>query len=306
MRKPQILIVGHKGNLGQQLMKIFKEFNPTGWDLEDIDITKEQEVIKKITKQKPNIVINSSAYNAVDNCEEEKEFKIAQKINGYGPGYLAKICKKINADLVHYSSDYVFYGDKKEGYDEDVKPNPIQNYGKSKFLGEQEVIKNTSNFYILRVSKLFGEPGISKAAKKSFIDIMLDLAKEKDKLEVVNEEVSCFTYTYDLAIATKNILGFSHPNSKKIYLKKNKSNKHRNKFSKSPFGIYHITNSSPCTWYECAKNLFEFSKKNVKVTPISAASFKRPAPRPAYSVLINNKFNKLRNWEEAAKEYLQV
>ncbi|MEA3273210.1 MAG: dTDP-4-dehydrorhamnose reductase [Patescibacteria group bacterium] len=289
----KILIIGHKGNLGQQLMKVFEDFSPIGWDKEDVDITDENSLDLKITKLKPQIIINASAYNAVDKCEEDqKEFKLAQEINGYGPGYLAKTCQKIEAVLVHYSTDYVFDGEKKEGYQENDLGNPVQNYGKSKYLGEQEIQNKTDQYFIIRTSKLFGPPGKSEVTKKSFIDIMLDLAKEKDVIEVVNEEVSCFTYTPDLAKATKKILGLEATAKKDA--------------KPLPFGIYHIVNEAPCTWFECATKLFEIAGKTVETKAVPATKFPRPAQRPAYSILLNTKFPKLRSWEKAVEEYLAL
>jgi dTDP-4-dehydrorhamnose reductase len=289
----KILIIGHKGSLGQQLMKVFKDLNPLGWDKEDIDITNEKELNLKITKLNPQIVINASAYNDVDKCEEdEKEFELAKKVNGYGPGYLAKICRKIEAVLVHYSSDYVFRGDKKEGYLESAVGDPIQNYGKSKYLGEQEIEKRTKRYFLIRTSKLFGPSGKSDISKKSFIDIMLDLSRRKKNIEVINEETSCFTYTPDLAEATRKLLGFG----------KGKSMNSK----KWAFGVYHFVNGDPCTWYECAVRLFQIAGSSIGVKPIGAKQFPRPAKRPAFSILLNTKFPKLRSWEEAVREFIAL
>ncbi|MDR3559774.1 MAG: sugar nucleotide-binding protein, partial [Candidatus Pacebacteria bacterium] len=111
----KILIIGAKGMLGQELVKVFKsdkDYKVIGWDKSDIDITREKEVDKKIGIIKPEVIINAAAYNAVDKCEEsKKEFELAKKVNGLAPGYLAKATKKQKAILVHYSSDYVFDGD---------------------------------------------------------------------------------------------------------------------------------------------------------------------------------------------------
>ncbi len=287
----KIIIIGHKGNLGQQLMKVFKNLNPVGLDREDIDITNEKTLSLKITELNPQIVINASAYNDVNKCEEsEEEFELAKKINGYGPGYLAKICKKLGAVLVHYSTDYVFKGDKEEGYLESDIGGPIQNYGESKYLGEQEIKKGTERYFLIRTSKLFGPSGVSEFSKKSFIDIMLDLGRKKKSIEVVDEEVSCFTYTPDLAEATRKLLGFGKGNSISS--------------RKWAFGNYHFVNENPCTWYECAVKLFKIAGEKVEVKPVPAEQFPRLAKRPAYSRLLNTKFPKLRNWEEAVKEYI--
>lgn len=308
----KILIIGAGGMLGQELVRVFKKdrvFEVFAWDKKEIDITKEKELKTKIEKLKPNFILNAAAYNAVDKCEEAKEYKIAKKINGLAPGYLAKIAKKIGAVLVHYSTDYVFNGmpempepegcthscatcqlhsgfKPQIGFKENDKPNPINNYGKSKLLGEVNVKKNTKKYYIIRLSKLFGKPGKSVEAKKSFFDTILKLGKDpknkKNGVKVVDEEVSCFTYAPDLAKKTKEIIE-----------------------SKKPFGIYHIVNSGPCTWYQAALELYKQAKIKTELIPVDASEFPRPAQRPFYSVLLNTKLNTMRNYKEALKEYLK-
>ncbi|MBD3245059.1 MAG: dTDP-4-dehydrorhamnose reductase [Candidatus Moranbacteria bacterium] len=297
----KILIIGHKGNLGTQLMEVFSQWEPIGWDLEQIDITDEKQVKNKLRKLRPDFVINASAYNAVDKCEEKQGYELARKVNGFGPGYLAKVCEKIGADLVHYSSDYVFDGEKIEGYKEDDTPNPIQNYGRTKLLGENQILANTQKYFIIRVSKLFGPPGKSEAAKKSFVDIMFDLAKKESTIRVVDEEVSCFTYTKDLALATRNLLGISERLEFSNYHLNNPNELY---VDKKPYGIYHIVNEGPCTWYECAKRLFEMAKEEVNLIPVTKDEFPRPAKRPQYSVLLNTRLSRLRRWDKAAAEYL--
>ena len=284
----EVLILGAKGNLGSQLVKIFfadKDYKIIAWDKEEIDITDKELVFKKIRELKPDIIINAAAYNAVDKCEEdEKEFELAEKINVEAVGYLVEACLETGAVLVQYSSDYVFAGDKKEGYKEDDEPNPINKYGETKLAGEQEVIKKSGQglkYYLIRTSKLFGPKAESEGAKPSFFDLMLDLAKKKKELDVVNEEVSGFTYTPDLARATKKLLE-----------------------SDKGYGIYHITNVGRPTWYEAAIELFKITGKKIKINPVSGDKFPRPAKRPSYSVLINTKFDRQRDWKDALREYL--
>jgi dTDP-4-dehydrorhamnose reductase len=308
----RILIIGSKGMLGQELAKVFKKdenYEIFAWDKEEIDITNEKESRKKISEIKPEIIINAAAYNLVDQCEtDKKSFELAKKVNGKAPGYLSKIAKDLKAILVHYSTDYVFDGSPEIpepsgcthscgscglhndfqpqiGFDEQAKPNPISKYGKSKLLGEQEVQKNTDKFYLIRISKLFGMPGKSELAKKSFFEVMLEKGKKAklwSKVKVIDEETSCFTYAPDLAQKTKEIIE-----------------------SKKPFGIYHAVNSDPCTWYKAVLELYQQARIKAKVSPISSEEFPRPAKRPYYSVLINTKLNPLRSYKEALKDYLK-
>jgi dTDP-4-dehydrorhamnose reductase len=295
--------------LGQELEKTFKndkDYKVIAWDKEDLDITSEVAVTKKIKVIHPEIIINSSAYTAVDKCEDPKEYKIAKKINGLAPGYLAKIAKKLKATLVQYSTDYVFSGEDLEieepkgcahscgtcglhegfmpqiGYLENSKPKPVSKYGKTKLQGEEEVRKNIKNYYIIRASKLFGKPALAEGAKRSFFDIMLEMGKKQKEIKVVNGEISCFTYAPDLARKTKEIID-----------------------SQKPFGIYHVTNSGACTWYEAALELYGLKKLKTNVVSINSEELKRPAKRPEISVLLNTKLNPLRSWQEALKEYLK-
>lgn len=307
-KKQTVLITGARGMLGQELVSVFKkdkDYDVTAWDREEIDITSQKKLDQEILKLKPNIIINAVGYNAVDKCEEsKKEFELAKKVNGQAPGYLAKIAKKIGAVLVHYSSDYVFDGRpdipepvgcsgscsgcglhkdfKPEiGFDEKAKPRPINNYGRSKLMGEKAIMKDTKEYYLIRTSKIFGKPAQSEGAKRSFFDVMLEVGKKNEEVSGVDEETSCFTYAPDLAKKTKEIIE-----------------------AKKDFGIYHITNSDACTWYEAILELYEQLKLKTRVVPISGEELPRPAKRPFISTLINTKINPLRSYKKALKEYL--
>lgn len=270
--------------LGADLIKIFKEdknYEVLGWDINEIDITNKKQVKENLSKAKPDIIINAAAYNAVDKCEEnEKAFELAKKINGKGPKYLAQAAKDSNAIFIHYVSDYVFDG-KKGAYNENDKTNPISNYGISKELGEKNVQNAGGEYYLIRTSKLFGRAAQSTNAKKSFFETMLNLSKDNRELRAVDGEKSCFTYTPDLAEATKKLIE-----------------------EKYPFGIYHLINEGAVTWYEGLKKLFKIAKiNNVAIRPVPPEEFPRPAKRPESSVLINTKFPKLRNYEEALRDW---
>ena len=267
--------------LGQELAQVFKDEDKTLWDIEDIDITKEMAAREKIETLAPDVIINAAAYNAVDKAEEERVK--ADLINGYAPGYLAKIADDIKAILVHYSTDYVFEGEKKQGYSEGDGPNPIGVYGASKALGEKKVQENLSRHYIIRLSRLFGKIGAGAGVKKSFVDTMIDLAKTNKELRVIDEEISSPTYAPDLAERTKFVLD-----------------------SMAPYGIYHAANSGSCTWYEFAKEIFRLKKVDINLIKAKSEDFPRPARRPKFSVLLNTKLPEMRHWTDALAEYLNV
>lgn len=282
----KILILGAKGNLGAQLVKIFSPDNDIiGWDKGEIDITDRELILKKVGDVKPEIVINAAAYNAVDKCEDnDEEYDVAKKINIDGPKFLAEACLEIGATLIHYSTDYVFDGKKKKGYAETDEPKPINRYGKSKFHGEKRILELSGRglkWYLIRTSKLFGPKGESEMAKPSFFDLMLELSRQKDKLEAVNDEVSCFTYTPDLAKATRELVD-----------------------QDSGYGIYHITNAGFGSWYQAALELFKLAGINIEVRPIISDKLARAAKRPKYSVLLNTKLPPMRDYREALREYL--
>ncbi len=273
----KVLIIGAKGNLGTALGGAYAEINPTLWDREEIDITNETMCVEKIFELAPDLVYNCAAYNAVDKAEEEAG--IADTINGYGPGNLAKACAKIDAVLVHFSSQYVFDGQKVEGYDEDDKPNPISAYGHSKRLGEVEVSQNTDKYYLVRTALLYGSD--SQQGKKSFIDIMLEMAAADKPISAVDDEFGQPTYVKDLAQALVSLTE-----------------------EEKPFGIYHITNSGIASWYDWAKEIFAIKGIKAKLSAIHSDGLKRAAKRPKNGALNNNKFLELRPWTEALREYL--
>ncbi len=313
--------------LGQELVKTFtnKKNEVVAWDFKEIDITDKKQVEEKISKLAPNVILNAAAYNAVDKCEKDKdEYAKAKALNGMAPGYLARVAKKLDAVLVHYSTDYVFSGlpeipepegcagscsscSLHEGFvpqigftEEDV-PEPVQKYGKSKLLGEDNVQKYGERYYIIRLSKLFGRPAIAKDAKRSFFDVMLEAGRKNKEVhpvksgkagarqdeqfngvKVVDEETSCFTYAPDLAKRSKDIVDLD-----------------------MPYGIYHVTNSDACTWYEAVVELYKQAKLKTEVIPVSSDEFPRPAQRPYVSTLINKKLMPLRSWKLALKDYLK-
>ncbi len=309
-----VLIIGAKGMLGQELVRVFSEggeYSVTAWDREDIDVTNAKETREKVMDLWPDVIINAAAYNAVDLCEtDEMEKKKAEALNGVAPGLLADIANDLQSTIVHYSTDYVFDGEQPkyreqgrrapgccgsscsgcsyldpsgefDGYREYDMPKPLSVYGKTKLCGEQEVEKQCQSHYIIRLSKLFGKPALAEGAKRSFFDVIAEKARTEGVVKVVDGEKSCFTYAPDLAKKTRELV------------------------ETAPFGIYHVVNTGAVTWYEATKKLFEIAGIEATVEPVSPEIFPRPAKRPSQSVLISTRTEPLRSWEEAVQEYLK-
>jgi len=257
------LIVGANGMLGFDLCKVFPD--AVKLTHRELDITNRDQVLESIRRIKPDLVINAAAYTDVEGCEDKQA--LAFKVNGYGPGYIAEACNKMGATLVHFSTDYVFDGSKTE-YIESDAPNPINVYGRSKLLGEQEIAEKLDDYKIIRISWLFGAHG------KNFVDTMLKLSGEMAEVKVVNDQFGKPTYTVDLAHKIEEL-------------------------TELEAGIYHLTNEGICSWYEFASAFID------NAVPCTSEEFPRKAKRPKYSVLVNTKTGPMRHWKEALEDYLK-
>lgn len=276
----KVLILGAQGMLGHDLVQAFSDYEVLAWDKEELDITNEKLVIDKIIDESPDIVINAAAFTDVDGAEENEI--TAMQINGEGPGFLAKACQKANCILVHYSTEYIFDGIKKEGYVEKDNPKPLNVYGSSKLAGEALLQSYYNRYYIIRSSWLFGKaPQRGKPRGLNFVETMLKLASEGREINVVNDQFGKPTFTKDLAEKTKQIIE-----------------------DIEPFGIYHVSNEGECSWYDFAQEIFKIKGIDVKLNLISSEEYPLPTPRPKYAILNNTKTDKLRPWQEALKDYL--
>lgn len=273
----KILIIGAGGMLGQDLVKVMASFDLTLWDQPEIDITDKNQVFNKIKVLKPGIIINCAAYTDVDGCETEQD--LAMRVNGDAVGYLASVAKEVGGIIVHISTDYIFNGQNQKGYSEDSNEiGPLNVYGQSKLKGETLLQQNTDKYYLLRTSWLYGKNG------KNFVETMLKLSQEKDRLKVVNDQFGKPTWTIDLAKQIRYILD-----------------------NELAFGVYHVTNETQeggISWYDFAKKIFELADINIDLQSCGTEEFPRPAKRPAYSALINTKLPQLRSWDSALQEYL--
>lgn len=274
----KILIIGKNGNLGRELQKVLANTDLTAWDYTELDITNKSDVESKITELAPNVIYNCAAYTNVDGAEED--YESAELINSTGARNLAEVCKEIGATLIHYSTGMVFQGDNENGYNEDSEPNPINAYGKSKLDGEQAIQDSGANFYIIRTAWLYAKPE-NESSKKSFNEIMLDLAAAHPQLKGVDDEVGPPTWAKDLAEESVKLVN-----------------------DNKPFGIYHITNSGKASRFEWTKEILKIKKIDIPVEPVSGNSFPRPAKRCHYELLNNTKLTPLRSWQEALQDYL--
>lgn len=279
----KVLILGANGMLGHDLMSVFNmpEYEIIGVDKPEIDITQKAQIQKYIENIAPDIVVNAAAYTAVDDCE--KNVDLANLVNGTAVGFIAESCKKINAILVHISTDYVFDGIAAGGYKEDDVPNPINAYGKSKLIGEQELMRimagsgNSGKFYLVRTSWLYGKHG------KNFVDTIANLGRTKNLLTVVNDQIGKPTYTADLATAIKDLIK-----------------------SGAKFGIYHLVNERAVSWYDFTLEIFGLLDIKTPVKPVTSEEFPRPAQRPSSSILINGKRPFLRDHFDALNDYAKL
>ncbi len=266
--------------LGSMLCEVLKDWRPTCWDRDELDITDAARVREQIGIAKPRVIINAAAYTNVDGAERGRELVFA--VNAGGVKNVALAAKAVGAIVVHYSTDYVFSGDKKGGYTEDDKPGPAVNvYGESKLAGEEVLQEISPRFYLLRTAWLYGPGG------NNFVDTMVKLAVKRGrqgmqgKLPVVDDQFGSPTFTKDVALATKTVLGGRY----------------------KP-GVYHIVNKGVATWYEFAIETFRLADMRVDVQPVPAESFVRPARRPKYSILLNTRGPHLRSWKAALADYL--
>ena len=275
----RILITGANGMLAKAIKNKFKNEELICTDVAELDITNLDAVEKFVTDVKPNLIINCAAYTAVDRAEEQPE--LAYKINAIGPKNLAIASKQNNVILVHVSTDYVFGGDRPidQDYSEDDEKNPQAVYGTTKLEGEKLIEENCSNYYIFRTAWLYGEGN-------NFVRTMINLAKDRDEVSVVNDQHGSPTYAVDLASI--------------IYQAVEKN---------IPFGVYNATNIGYTTWYEFTKKIYELKNINCKVKPVTSEEFVRPAKRPLNSQMSKDKLIKngiiIPTYEEALKRYLE-
>ena len=276
-----ILLTGGNGQLGTELRHLLDEkgIEYVSTDAKEMDITDAQATMDYITNLKPTVIYHCAAYTAVDKAEDEGK-ELDEKINVDGTRNVALAAKKVGATLVYISTDYVFDGKLKDGeYAVDAPIHPLNEYGRTKALGEKAVQEIMDDYYIIRTSWVFGKYG------HNFVFTMQKLAETRDELTIVNDQFGRPTWTRTLAEFMYFVI--EH---------------------KAPFGIYHLSNDNACSWYEFAKEILKDT--DVKVSPVTSEQFPQKATRPQYSVMDLSKAKalgfKIPTWQEALQGMLQA
>lgn len=279
----KVLLIGANGQLGSDLVRVLTDVDLIPLTHQDVDICEPVGLRATLRRHRPDIVLNMAAYHKVDECEVNAEKSFA--VNALGVRNLALACRELDCALLHMSTDYVFDGSKKSPYVETDPPRPINVYGISKLAGEYFVRYILDRYWIVRSQWLYGVAGASGKGG-NFVELMLRLAREGRDIRVVNDQVGSPTYTLDLAHKIAQLIKTEH------------------------YGLYHITNSGECTWYQFACKIWELSGLSPNAEPTTTAAFGATATRPSYSVLDNAALraiglDDMRPWEEALAAYLE-
>ena len=281
----RVAVIGAKGQLGQDIVKtVPKDVILETFTHQDFDITNKKDVMDYLgSENKFDVIINTAAFHKTDQCEEEPEK--AFLVNTIGVKNLVDICKKNDSILIHISTDYVFDGNKlesKKPYTEEETPNPINVYGLSKYAGELIIKNYLEKYYIVRVASLYGKAGASGKGG-NFVYTIIKKAKNGEPLKVIDDIFMSPAYTLDAAKKIWEII-----------------------LEKKPYGIYHITNSGYCSWYEFAVKILEYSglRNKVDIKPVKHTEFRTKARRPLWSPLKSVKGIELRRWDEALKDFI--
>jgi dTDP-4-dehydrorhamnose reductase len=282
----KVFLIGVDGQLGTDIEQCFtaKGIEVQGLiGLKEIDICDFDDSLDKIASSKPDLVINTAAFHNVDLCEDELE--MAFNVNVGGVRNIAVICREMDIPLMHFSTDYIFDGRKTSPYVEDDCSGPSSIYAISKLGGERVVQYLLDKYYLIRLSGLYGHAGCTGKGNVNFIETMLKLAESKKEIRVVDDQVLTPTSTTDVAEKLCELI------------------------MTGKYGLYHMTNTGSCSWFEFACEIFELMDIDVDVVPVSSKEFGAKANRPRYSVLDNANLKNigisdLKHWKIALKNYL--
>jgi len=276
----KVMIIGAEGMLGHDLEDILSEEHEVSTTtIHTLDITDIDKTIETVKNINPDVVVHAAAFTDVDGSETRAD--LAYQVNALGTRNVAVACQRADSALVYICTDYVFDGTKGTPYREYDQTNPLSVYGQTKHQGEVYIRDILDKFYIVRTAWLYGYHG------PNFVTTMLNLAQKMDSISVVSDQIGSPTYTVDLAKAINQLI------------------------KKPAYGIYHVTNSEQCSWYEYAQQIFENAGIDIDLKPVTTEEFGSPAPRPLYSVLENYNWKMeglpaIRSYKDALKEYMEL
>lgn len=280
----RVALLGAGGQLAHDLLRELSRHEVAALSRAEADLTDADGLRETLQALKPHIVVNSAAYNLVDQAEREPEAAFA--VNAHGARTLARVCDDIGAALVHFSTDYVFGldADRTTPWKEDDLPGPVSVYGLSKLAGEYGIRAHCPRHFILRTCGLYGVKG-SRGKGGNFVETMLRLADVGKLVRVVADQRCTPSSTADVARAAAPLM------------------------TSDAFGLYHVTNADSCSWFEFAREIFRLVGKDVDCLPITSAEFGALARRPAYSALDVGKLTGLGlgtppAWQDALARYL--
>jgi dTDP-4-dehydrorhamnose reductase len=278
----KIMLIGSKGQLGTDLLQALAGWEVTPFTHADFDVCDVDRTRAMVQQVKPEVVINTAAFHKVEECEEKPEK--ALQVNAVAVRNLAHVCVEASCRLVHLSTDYVFAGDQTTPYRETDATHPVNVYGLSKLAGEHLVRQVSPRHLIVRSSGLYGAAGASGKGG-NFVELMVRLAREGRPIQVVDDQVLTPTYTRDLADQIRRLI------------------------QAGAQGLFHVTNSGQCSWYEFAARIFRLLNLHPSLTPTTTAGFGAKVRRPAYSVLAHDALqcltgSDLRPWYQALEAYL--
>ena len=270
----KILLIGKEGQVGGELSSLLQ---PLGEIItcgeKDLDLTQESRIREKLREVRPHIIVNAAAYTAVDKAEEEPELALA--VNGTAPAILAEEAKQLGAALVHYSTDYVFDGEKLEPYTEEDSPNPLGVYGRTKMAGDEAIQSAGLPHFIFRTSWVYGLKG------ENFLLTVQRLAKERDELKIVDDQIGSPTWCRTIAQTTANILTQILPQNSPGNL---------SGFEQAS-GLYNLVCGGQTSWFGFAQAILKASSSSqmTQLNPIPTTEYPTPAKRPPNSVLSTQK-----------------
>jgi len=276
----KILITGADGALGMTLQHVLHRENiqTIATDIKQMDIADFKKVNEILQNHRPDAVIHCAAISNVDECEQNKD--LAMRVNALGTLGLATISRRINARILYLSTNFIFDGSQEGPYDEYARPNPVNEYGHTKLLGEHYIKDACDRYYIVRTSWLFGD------RSKTFISKFLQEKTKPASIDVICDQFASFTYIMDLAEAIVQIVKSDN------------------------YGIYHVVNTECGSWLDFAIKAQDLMHFKTSLNPIKTEELNLPATRPRYTPLASHTykflFNRsMRSWEDALASYIK-